>query len=667
MRFLLCAAFAFVALHALRWVLQWLQLRQARFRRMVRAEIVDASDLPAELAPVFEEAARQLGELGFEPSHAQWMDALNTNEPRRPARVFLHPPTCTYAEVTPPIFQNGRRLYSVAFTSFFEAGPAITTLDALLHLTPLVPTDRMLRDECVNDVAAQWAGHACAVAERASSDAPLLLSPADYVDRQTRSFADAIEHGRQQALLNAPAHGTYRFTRVAALHATRAALAGARVLARRERTHPVVPAGADAAWLAADEYVFRRAEAQPLLPLDRRTKIQLFAASAVIAAVALGLLVSWSFVPAVLVVLLLHELGHVGGMWLFGYRDRQIVFVPFLGAAAFGRKHDASPLKRVTVLLLGPVPGIALGLLCLRLADATGWPLLQAFALTAIVLNYINLLPITPLDGGRIVEVLLLNRFPRAGVAFLLTSAVAAGLAGVAAGDPILIVLSIALLAALPGRWLIARAAADTRRRLRGFPSRSDRIRAAFRALDARPKPVAAAARVPLARAVVEQLDAPYAATPLVLGGAALYGLLLVAPVAITALVLIPNPAVADLCLVDAEARAAGANAAAYGHALADVCADPNFPELKQAAQWKTLVDRGAVRLADGDSSLATQYYRLAQDAAVFAFDDDDPRRVATRSLVQELIAAEQARLAAAVAAAAATDAATATDSEDRL
>ncbi|NIQ53385.1 MAG: hypothetical protein GWN71_08095, partial [Gammaproteobacteria bacterium] len=57
-----------------------------------------------------------------------------------------------------------------------------------------------------------------------------------------------------------------------------------------------------------------------------------------------------------------------------------------------------------------------------------GW--LFDFGITAVVLNYLNLLPVMPLDGGRIVQALFLGRFPRAQAAFLLGSGLLLGGAG---------------------------------------------------------------------------------------------------------------------------------------------------------------------------------------------------------------------------------------------
>lgn len=663
MRFLIYGAVMLLALRLVQPVLVWWRLRQARFRDRIRAETADPTTFPAELAPILAEAAATLGALGFEPAHAQWTDALVATEPRRPSGVFVHAETCTFAEVSPPIFQNGRRLYSVAFTTWFERGPALLTVDALLHLTPVRPADTDVHDHEVNDVAAQWLAHERAVRARAGSDTPKMMSAAAYMRAQCDAAAAAIERGRKDGTLERAGTGTSGLGAAAAWRAATTMRAGARRIEAKQRSHAIDTTGAEAAWSAADVCALSHAESQRS-PGNARARLQLFGVSLVVSALALALVIGWAAVPGLLVILLLHELGHVAGMRLFGYRDTQILFIPFLGAAAVGRKDDATPVERLVVLLMGPVPGIVLGIIAMRIGAGTGEAWLQDAGLLAVVLNYLNLLPFTPLDGGRIVEVLLLHRFPRAGVAFLLTSTVVAGLAGLLTADPFLTLLSIAMMAALPGRWLVGTAAADAMRQLpRSHSPRPERVRAAFRALNARRRPVAANARVTFARAVMEHLDAPRPTRTFAVAGAALYGALLVAPIVGTAMILIPDPAVADLCPLTAG-RAPAEIAPDYGRALVDVCADPAFPAMNGRTQWKTLVDRAGDHLAAGDSTIAIQYYRLAHNAAVLAFDDDDPRRVATRKLVQELAAAEAARASQFAAAKAATDTAAARGGE---
>lgn len=120
-------------------------------------------------------------------------------------------------------------------------------------------------------------------------------------------------------------------------------------------------------------------------------------------------------------VLVLHEAGHFLGMKLFGYRDVKMFFIPFLGAAVSGRKHAAAAWQEIIVLLLGPLPGILLG----TILFFTLWPtdtksvLYRAISML-LAINAFNLLPFMPLDGGRVMNLLIFRRHPALEVLFKL-------------------------------------------------------------------------------------------------------------------------------------------------------------------------------------------------------------------------------------------------------
>lgn len=111
-----------------------------------------------------------------------------------------------------------------------------------------------------------------------------------------------------------------------------------------------------------------------------------------------------------IVVLLIHESGHFVGMKLFGYRDVRMFFIPFFGAAVSGRSLHVPGYQAALVILLGPLPGIVigvvLGLVNLAVKSLTVGELSQLF----IVLNGFNLLPFMPLDGGRLLQLVLFSR-----------------------------------------------------------------------------------------------------------------------------------------------------------------------------------------------------------------------------------------------------------------
>ncbi len=132
--------------------------------------------------------------------------------------------------------------------------------------------------------------------------------------------------------------------------------------------------------------------------------------------ITLGVFVATSFMQggtsitelALLIgVLFVHELGHALGMRVFGYTDVRIFFIPLFGAAAAGRKRGVARWKEGVVLLMGPLPGLIAGTVLL-LTGAEG--LLRTLALQLVAINGFNLLPLSPLDGGQLFQLLLFSR-----------------------------------------------------------------------------------------------------------------------------------------------------------------------------------------------------------------------------------------------------------------
>lgn len=123
---------------------------------------------------------------------------------------------------------------------------------------------------------------------------------------------------------------------------------------------------------------------------------------------------AWSlkFVLLLFPILLLHELGHFAAMKLFGYRDVRLFFVPLLGAAVAGHSESGSITQRVTVCLAGPIPGLAIAVAFWSSGLTTTNETVSAFAIMLLAINGFNLLPILPLDGGWLIQSLLLARRP---------------------------------------------------------------------------------------------------------------------------------------------------------------------------------------------------------------------------------------------------------------
>ena len=171
-------------------------------------------------------------------------------------------------------------------------------------------------------------------------------------------------------------------------------------------------------------------------------------------------------------VLALHETGHYLGMRWFGYRDMRMFFVPALGAAVSGHKPGVPAWQEAIVLLLGPLPGLLLGcgIYFVDLVEAV--PLLRTGAAWLVMLNFLNLLPFEPLDGGK-----LCNRHLFSRVRWLEAVAVVLGAIGLVLVclGPVWICLALtaalALFALAPARYKLSRAAAQLQTRWPQLPS----------------------------------------------------------------------------------------------------------------------------------------------------------------------------------------------------
>jgi Zn-dependent protease len=181
----------------------------------------------------------------------------------------------------------------------------------------------------------------------------------------------------------------------------------------------------------------------------------------------------WTPIDLVLLVaiLFLHEAGHYLGMRLFNYQDVKMFFIPLFGAAVSGRSTSVEGYKEAIVLLLGPLPGIFLGLVLGIACFFYDSAVLRSAATMLIWINGFNLLPLMPLDGGRVLHLILFSRQRHVEAAFRVLTAALLGLWALAAGAWGLGIFAVLLLIGTPTTFQIARLATQ----LRGaFPPRPD-------------------------------------------------------------------------------------------------------------------------------------------------------------------------------------------------
>jgi Zn-dependent protease len=178
----------------------------------------------------------------------------------------------------------------------------------------------------------------------------------------------------------------------------------------------------------------------------------------------------WKPLALVVGVLFVHELGHLAAMRLFGYRNLRMFFIPFFGAAVTGKNYNVAGWKKAVVSLMGPLPGIVVGAVMAFAALIYQSPALVDAASLLLIINAFNLLPIPPLDGGRLMEAVLFSRHPVLETAF---RAVTAGLLMLSwfIGLKVLAVLGLFVLFSLPTTFRVGRVV--RRLRKRGFDATS--------------------------------------------------------------------------------------------------------------------------------------------------------------------------------------------------
>lgn len=117
---------------------------------------------------------------------------------------------------------------------------------------------------------------------------------------------------------------------------------------------------------------------------------------------AYATLFSWQFALVLMGCLLLHEFGHIAAMKHNGMKTKGVFFIPFLGAAAVSEDSFETHAIEAEVALAGPFAGLGISVVLLVIYLCTGIPLIAALASWNGLLNLFNLMPINPMDGGRV-------------------------------------------------------------------------------------------------------------------------------------------------------------------------------------------------------------------------------------------------------------------------
>ncbi len=155
---------------------------------------------------------------------------------------------------------------------------------------------------------------------------------------------------------------------------------------------------------------------------------------------------------ALCIVVAVHEYGHVAAYRVAGHPDATFRLIPLLGGVAISRRRPKTQLHEFYITFMGP--GICFALMAIALAlaglvepsSAVAADMLWMLATVAGALNFFNLLPLWPLDGGRLTRILVSTVSPT--LAHYLTLAMSAALAVLAVASHSLLFMLFAIISA---------------------------------------------------------------------------------------------------------------------------------------------------------------------------------------------------------------------------
>lgn len=143
-----------------------------------------------------------------------------------------------------------------------------------------------------------------------------------------------------------------------------------------------------------------------LLMAGKMGKLLTSGGTMLVAVIAYSWIYGWRYAAGFVLLILVHEMGHYLAARQRGLAPGLPTFIPFVGAWVALKDVPQDAETEAYVGFGGPLLGSAAAMVCYFAARKTDSNLLLALAYSGCMLNLFNLIPIQPLDGGRITAVI---------------------------------------------------------------------------------------------------------------------------------------------------------------------------------------------------------------------------------------------------------------------
>src|SRR6185436_6570144 len=142
-----------------------------------------------------------------------------------------------------------------------------------------------------------------------------------------------------------------------------------------------------------------------LLAAGKLGKVLLTGGTMLISVFAYALIYGWWYAVGFVLLIFVHEMGHYLAARQRGLDVGAPTFIPFVGAWIEMKQRPHNVETEAYVGLAGPLVGTLGALVCYFAGRHLNNQLLLALAYSGFILNLFNLIPVSPLDGGRITAV----------------------------------------------------------------------------------------------------------------------------------------------------------------------------------------------------------------------------------------------------------------------
>ena len=174
---------------------------------------------------------------------------------------------------------------------------------------------------------------------------------------------------------------------------------------------------------------------KPLLVLLKFSKFGATFISMFVTVIVYSLFFGWKFALGFVILLLIHENGHMLAAKKTGLPVSKPIFIPFVGAFISMKEMPKSARQEAIIGMGGPLLGGLASIACFFIYDIFNETYWLALGYTGCFLNLFNLVPLGFLDGGRIATAI--------SIWLWVPGAVILGILGIKLGSPIVILVLI--------------------------------------------------------------------------------------------------------------------------------------------------------------------------------------------------------------------------------